>query len=378
MRNRFYSVSDARIAARRRMPRVMFDYVDGAAGNEFANHNNCQQLAGIRLLPRVLRQVNNRRLDTEILGQQFSTPFGIAPMGMCNLTWPNADRSLAKLAKSRNLPLAISTMSSTSLEQMARWAGTNCWFQLYSGQSGKLTMALVDRAEKAGYQTLILTVDVPVVAPRLRDLKNGFKPEMRIGPKRFIDFALHPRWSIGTLMAGKPSLANVADGGFDRNAPRGLLDWEFLDRLREKWKGNLIVKGVLSPADAVRIQSAGADAVYVSNHGGRQLESAPSAIQQLALIRQAVGDDYPLLFDSGIRDGESIVRALAVGAGYVMLGRAMLYGLGAGGAAGLEDIADLLTTEVDLAMAQLGITKTEQINQSMLVSESNYQQTCIF
>jgi L-lactate dehydrogenase (cytochrome) len=178
---------------------------------------------------------------------------------------------------------------------------------------------------------------------------------------------MHPEWSIKSLIAGVPSLANFTPGSFDRDAKRGLADWGFLDQLRDTWRGRLIVKGVLSTADAVRIKSAGVDAIYVSNHGGRQLDSAPAAIDQLPLIRQSVGPDFPLLFDSGIRDGEGVIKALAMGADFVMLGRALLYGLGAGGEAGLSKIIHLISNEISLAMAQLGCSDVAKINQELLV-----------
>ncbi|MGI9316353.1 MAG: alpha-hydroxy acid oxidase, partial [bacterium] len=241
-----HCIDDARDYASRRLPRIMFDYVDGAAGAEIANQLNQDRIAQLRLMPRVLVNVDERDLSTQFLGREWNLPFGIAPMGMCNLTWPGADRMLADAAKRFNIPMTLSTMSSTSLEQVADWTKDNGWFQLYVGQSETQAMQLVQRAEDSGYSTLMLTVDVPQVAPRIRDLKNGFKAPLRIGPRQFLDFACHPKWSLSTLFAGAPALANFAPGEFDRDAGRGLVDWNFLDRLRHRWKGHLVVKGVLS------------------------------------------------------------------------------------------------------------------------------------
>ena len=253
MAKKIFSVDDARLLARWRIPRLMFDFIDGAAGNEQAKRLNRQALDEIRLQPRVLVNVDKRTLKKSFLGRVWGLPFGIAPMGMCNLAWPGTDDMLAAAAIEHNIPLALSTMASSTIEDIGKQAGQNAWFQLYVGQSEALAMELVSRAEAAGYPVLILTVDVPQVAPRLRDLRNGFKVPFRIGPKQFLDFATHPRWSIQTLLTGAPSLANVSanagDKAFKRNDSRGLVDWAFLERLRERWPRTLIVKGVLSGED---------------------------------------------------------------------------------------------------------------------------------
>jgi L-lactate dehydrogenase (cytochrome) len=351
------------------MPRIMFDYVDGAAGDEIANRLNCEQLDRMRLLSRVFVNVDERKISKTLFGKMWGLPFGIAPMGMCNLTWPQADLMLARAAKRFDIPMTLSTMSSTSIEKIAEAAGNHAWFQLYVGQSEEAAFELVDRAHNCGYKTLILTVDVPQVAPRIRDLRNGFKSPLQIRAKQFIDFALHPHWSINTLKQGKPVLANFPPDSFDRDARRGRVDWDFLDRLRQKWTGNLVIKGVLNSIDAERIKGAGADAIYVSNHGGRQLDSAPASIDQLPLIRKAVGDDFPLLFDSGIRNGEGIIKALANGADYVMVGRAMLYGLGADGERGLIRIISILENEISNAMAQLGCTDITHLGREVVVDQ---------
>ena len=245
------------------------------------------------------------------------------------------------------------------------------WFQLYVTGTLEAAWGLVDRAKAAGYQVLILTVDVPRVAPRPRDVRNGFTMPFQIGPRQFMDFALHPHWSIASLIHGMPGPANFDNApggkGFDRHASRAGANWAFLDELRRRWDGKLIVKGVLSPEDAQRIQAAGADAIYVSNHGGRQLASAPPAITALARVRAAVGPDYPLVFDSGVRSGVDILNALACGADLVMLGRPLLYALGADGARGLASLLDALVNELGVAMAQLGLADVGDIRASHLV-----------
>ena len=224
------------------------------------------------------------------------------------------------------------------------------------------------RAAAVGYTHLVLTADVPRVARRIRDLRNGFQVPFRLGVRQFCDFARHPRWSLATLANGAPRMMNFADAepgaGFARDAVRAA-DWDFLDRLREQWRGKLIVKGVLSADDARRIKAAGADAVYVSNHGGRQLDSAPPAITRLPAIRAAVGADYPLIFDSGVRSGEDVVKALALGADFVMVGSPMLFAIAAG-TRGLESLLDVFAEEISVVLAQIGIPRVDEISDAVL------------
>jgi len=375
-----HCMEDFRLRARRRMPRMIFDALDGAAGTETASHLNASALAALRLQPRILVNVENRELRTTFLGRQWDLPFGVAPMGMCSLFWPGADHALASAARTRNMPLGVSTMASTRIEDMIELAGGNAWFQLYAGDSVTTTESLVERARRAGYETLILTADVPVLAPRIRDYRNGFEVPFTMGPRQVADFACHPRWLLQTLRNGSPKAVNVspvADNttssggtkGFRGETGRGRVDWAFLSRLRSLWPNKLIVKGIMSPEDAQLAVAAGTDALYVSNHGGRQLDSAPAAIEMLPRIRQAVGSDIPLIFDSGVRSGEGVAKALACGADFVMLGRPFLYAVGAGGPAGLEQMLDMLANDLGIVMAQLGCTRTVQLDRTSLAVE---------
>ena len=373
MTGSYFSVDDFRAGARRRMPRIIFDALDGAAGNETASRRNRAAFEDVCLQGRVLVNVEDRAIQTWFLDREWQVPFGIAPMGMCDLFWPGADKAMARVAREVGLPLGVSTMSSTTLEQLFDLAGGNAWFQLYAGESDQLTHNLVARAASTGYQVLILTADVPALAPRQRDLRNGFKMPFRIGPKQALDFACHPQWTLATLKNGRPKFRNINSvsknvtvgtrvGQFRREAGRGHFDWNFLRELRAQWPHKLILKGVMCAEDARNAVDAGVDAVYVSNHGGRQLGSAPPAISMLPLIREALGPEYPIVFDSGVRSGEDIVRTLASGAGFVMLGRPFLYALGAGGAGGLSQLLSLLMNELSTVMAQLGCTRTAQLD----------------
>jgi L-lactate dehydrogenase (cytochrome) len=356
--------------AQKRLPRLVFDYIDGAAGQETAALGNTGDFDLIKLSPRVLADLQSPDLGTSFLGKPYSLPFGIAPMGMCNLAWPGADRVLASLAQKMALPLGVSTAASTPMAQMFKDSGGQAWFQLYVSGSADAGLALAQRATQAGYDTLVLTVDVPKVAPRPRDVRNGFQMPFRMGPRQFVDFALHPRWSLATLWAGAPTPANFDphQGGFDRHASRAGANWAFLDQLRGQWRGQLIVKGVMHPDDAERIAKMGVDAIYVSNHGGRQLDAAPSAISALHQIRQRLGPQFPLVFDSGVRTGEDVVKALSCGANMVMLGRPVLYALAAGGEGGLQQWLASLREELWVTLSQLGLSRIQDVGPHNLAS----------
>lgn len=352
-----HSSEDARRIARRRLPWMVFDYIDGSAGAETGAARNRAALDAATLRPRVLRNVSDRSLATTLFGQPALRPFGIAPMGMCNLAGPGADLMLARLAAKYQIPHGVSTVASTPLEKIIEVAQGHAWFQLYFSGDGIGTFKLVERAKAAGYETLVLTVDVPEVGRRPRELRHGFKMPFKIGPRQFIDFALHPRWSLMSLFQGKPQMANFLMDGyeFDRTESRARADWDTLARLRDAWPGNLVVKGVLDVQDAVALKAAGVDAIQVSSHGARQLESAPAPFAMLPQIRAAVGADYPLFFDSGLRSGEDALKALTNGAGFVFFGRILQFAIAAGGETGLHQLWQILSDEMSIAMAQTGL-----------------------
>lgn len=353
-----HSYDDARRLARRRLPWMVFDYIDGAAGNGVAEARNLAALQNIELQPRVLVNVAKRELGVQVFDHAGKVPFGISPMGMCNLSGPGADVMLAEMAAKHQVPVGVSTVASTSLETMIEKAEGHAWFQLYFSGDGSGTTKLVERAKAAGYKTLIMTLDVPEVGRRPRELRRGFKMPFKIGPMQFIDFALHPRWSISSLIAGAPDLANFQMPGFtfDRTESRAAADWEFLKRLRDQWDGNLVAKGVTDVSDALQLQKAGVDAIQVSTHGGRQLDCAPAPILALKAIRKAVGPDYPLFYDTGLRSGEDVVKAYHMGADFVFFGRAMQFAIAAGGRDGLAQFWNMLADETGLTLAQIGRT----------------------
>lgn len=352
--------------AKSKLPRMIYDFIAGGTGMELAESANAQGFAGVVLQPRVLRNVESINLDTQLLGRTWQRPYGIAPMGMCNIVCPSADQQLSKQAAKRKIPHCVSTAASTTLEDTIKQSEGNCWFQLYAGTNQAMTDELIDRAEIAGYEVLVFTVDTPRHSRRVRDLNNGFSVPLKWGPKQLVDFATHPGWSLSMLAAGGPEPMNYktskVENSFERYDSRGASDWVFFDNLRKRWKGKLVVKGVTSCDDAIRLRDSGCDAIYVSNHGGRQLDRGLSAIKALPEIRAVVGRNCPLIFDSGIRCADDIVSALALGASFVMLGRPLLYALAAGGARGLEQYFGFMDEDLKSVMAQIGETAIPNID----------------
>ena len=364
-----HSSEDAQILALRRLPELISGFIEGGTGREHGIANNLEAFKHIKLQSRVLKNIDNRSIVAAFLGQTYDVPFGIAPMGMCNVVHPKADRFLAELAKSRKMPLVVSTASSTEIEELHTVASECVWFQLYVLSSIEHSFSLVKRVKASGCKTLVLTVDVPQPSRRIRDLRSGFKVDFRLGPRQIYDLAKHPIYSLRMLLAGQPTPAHFTTDGvqFDRNASRSLANWDFLKKLREFWTGHLIVKGVLSVPDAQQIKNIGADAIWVSNHGGRQLDSAPAAISILPHIRDALGPAYPLILDSGVRGGEDILKALVCGANFVMLGRPWLYAIGAEGDKGLQNLLQALSVDLSIAMAQIGVRSIKEIGRQNLV-----------
>jgi len=353
-----HSAGDARRLAKRRLPWMVFDYIDGAAGEGRGADRNRSALDDAVLESRILRDVSERSLSVSLFGETAGRPFGIAPMGMCNLSAPGADLMLARLAARHHVPHGVSTVASTPMEKIIEVAEGYAWFQLYYSGDGAGSFKLVERAKTAGYKTLVLTVDVPELGRRPRELRHGFKMPFQIGPRQFVDFALHPRWSLTQLAAGKPRMANFDMDGFDfdRTESRAKADWDTLAKLRDMWDGNLVVKGVLNAEDAIALKGAGIDAIQISSHGSRQLDSAPSPFAVLPQIREAVGSDMPLLFDSGLRSGEDVLKVLNAGVSFAFFGRSLQFAIAAAGEAGLNRLWEVFSDELSAAMAMTGRT----------------------
>lgn len=374
------SIDDLRAIARRRLPRFAFDFIDGGAESETGLARNRKALDEILLTPRYLTDVTRIETETELFGRSYAAPFGIAPMGFINMAWPGTDLMLARLAARQGVPHLVSTAASTSLEELAEAAEGRAWFQIYVSSDAEVTGRILDRAEAAGYEALVVTVDVSAPAKRDRDIRNGLRIPFRPTPDILADLALHPRWSLGSLRHGAPHFANLSGEHAGALANLTLaevqerllmasgFDWEALKRLRDRWKGPLVLKGILRADDALLAAKAGCDGLIVSNHGGRQVDYGPASIEALPAIAEACAGRMKLLFDSGVRRGADIVRAKALGADFAFAGRAFAYGAAAGAEAGVARAFELLDMELRRTLAQIGRPVFREVDAAALAS----------
>ncbi|MBO1081298.1 alpha-hydroxy acid oxidase [Roseomonas haemaphysalidis] len=367
------SLEDLEPAARRFLPRPVFAYVSGGAESNWSLRDNRAAFAEYGLRPATLIDVSARSLATPLLGQDYATPFGIAPMGFSALAAYRGDLVLAQGAAAAGIPMMLSGASLIAMEAVIR-ANPRAWFQAYLLGDMARMEGLVNRAAAAGFGTLAVTVDVPVLANRENNVRAGFSAPLRPSARLAWDGMMRPAWTLGTFLRtlrrhGMPHFENAgpARGAplLSRTEPRDLaqrdhLDWRRLERVRQLWRGPLVIKGILTAEDARRARDSGADAVVVSNHGGRQLDGAISPLRALPEVVEAAGP-LPVILDSGIRRGTDVLKALALGASFVFVGRPFLYAAALGGEAGLRHAISLLAEEVSRDMALLGVTATGQL-----------------
>ncbi|MBO0896144.1 alpha-hydroxy acid oxidase [Arthrobacter sunyaminii] len=361
------NVWELRDIAKRRIPAAAFDYVDGGSFGEHALNRNRAAFDDVEFVPHVLRDVTSVDLRTKIAGTESALPVGIGPTGLTRLMHTEGEIGGARAAAAFGIPFSLSTMGTASIEELAAEVPDAAkWFQLYLWKDRGRSRELVNRAAAAGYGALIVTVDTPVAGARLRDTRNGMTMPPTLTPKTVLDASYRPEWWFNFLTT-KPlgfanfegervSLAETVNTMFEPS-----LNFEDLGWLRETWPGKLIVKGIQSPQDAVESFARGADAIVVSNHGGRQLDRAPVPLRILPDIRAAVGPDAEIILDSGIMSGGDIVAAIAAGADFTLIGRAYLYGLMAGGRQGAERTLELLRTEMTVVMQLLGVTSLAEL-----------------
>lgn len=370
------SIEDLRRKAQKRIPRFAFEYLDSATGRELGAKVNRDALDAIGFMPSVLCGRTKANLQAKLLGKPYDLPFGIAPVGMSGLMWAGAERMLAQAAVAHNIPFSLSSVAVASPEDVALHIGQNGWFQHYPVKSADLRRKMLPRIKAAGFHTLIITVDVPEESRRERQRRANLTVPPKADLRTLTEMAVRPAWCLAQLREGiMPRMRFFDDYVPQRGREsfthagaliRGIPDWQYLEELRAEWDGHLIVKGVLRPEDAKRMVEIGADCIWVSNHGGRQFEAGPAVIDQLPKIRAAVGKDVPLIYDSGVAWGLDVMRALAKGADFVMVGRAFQYAVAAFGRKGIDHLVHILKADITANMSQLGLEILDQLPSYLL------------
>jgi L-lactate dehydrogenase (cytochrome) len=372
-------IEDLRQIARRRVPRSFFEYCEAGSYAEETLAANRADLSAIRLRQRVMVDVSKRSTASEILGEPVSLPLALAPTGLTGMQHRDGEILAARAAEAAGIPFCLSTMSICSIEDVAEATAKPFWFQLYVMRDRDFSRSLVERAIAARCSTLVLTLDLQIQAQRHRDIKNGLIVPPKIRLNNLIDMATKPRWALGIARGRRKTFGNLEGrvsgisgasslGAWSNSQFDPTLDWDDVKWVRSIWPGKLVLKGVLDVADALAAVGTGADAIVVSNHGGRQLDGAPSAVSALPRIVDAVGSRMEILFDSGVRSGQDVFRALALGARACMIGRAFLYGLGAAGEAGVAKVIDIIRKELDITMALTGTRRVSEIDRTAIAA----------
>lgn len=371
------TIEDLRHLAKKRTPKMFYDYVDSGSYTESTYQSNESDFSNYHLRQRVAVDMSDRTLATKMLGQPVTMPTALAPIGIAGMQHADGEILSAKAAEKFGIPYTLSTMSICSIEDIAEHTTAPFWFQLYFMRDHDFSKRLVARAKAAGCSALVLTLDLQVLGQRHKDIKNGLSSPPKLTMKNLLDMALHPRWCMGMVSTHRRQFGNIVghvDGISDMSSlgawaaeqfdPR--LDWDEVKRIQDWWGGKLILKGILDVEDAEIAARTGADAIVVSNHGGRQLDGAPSAISMVSEIANAVGKEIEVWMDGGIRTGQDILKAWALGARGTMLGRSYIYGLAAGGEAGVTKSLEILRKELDITMALCGHRDINQVDQTIL------------
>lgn len=373
------SVADLRAIARRRLPRGVFDYIDGAAEDERTLAANSAAFAAVTFRPRVLRDVGEVDPSTTLLGRPLPLPLVLAPTGFTRIADPDGELAVARAAARAGLPYTLSTLSTRSIEEVAAASAGPKWFQVYVWRDRGLVKEMIGRASSAGYEALVLTVDTAVLGRRERDVRRGFSLPPKIGLGTLVDGALHPGWTWRFLRSEPIRFANVQESAGVGDGTTAVtlsdyvntqfdpgLSWRDVEWMRSEWHGPLVVKGIQTVDDARLAAEAGVEAIALSNHGGRQLDSAPAPLDLVAPVADAVGDRLEIICDGGVRRGSDIVKAVALGARACMAGRAYLYGLGAAGERGVDHVLGLLDADVRRTMALVGASGVAELGRELV------------
>ena len=379
-------IDDLRTLYRARVPRMFYDYCESGSYTEQTFRDNVSDFSAIRLRQRVAVDMSGRTTASEMIGQPVAMPVALAPVGSCGMQHADGEILAARAAETFGVPFTLSTMSICSIEDVAARTSKPFWFQLYVMRDVDFVDAIIERARAAKCSALVLTLDLQILGQRHRDVRNGLSSPPRLTIPNMIDMAMHPRWSMGMLRTPRRQFRNIV--GHVRNVQRladltawaneqfdPKLDWSKVTRIRDRWGGRFVLKGILDPEDARKAADAGADAIIVSNHGGRQLDGALSTIRMLPHIVKAVGDRTEVWIDGGIRTGGDILRALALGARGTMIGRSYIYGLGAMGGTGVTKALDLLQKELDITMALCGERTVQGLGRHNLLLPKGFFET---
>lgn len=375
------SIEDLRRIARRRLPRGVFDYIDGAAEDERTMANNAHDFARIEFRPRVLRDVSDIDTGTTVLGRRIPLPLLLSPTGFTRIADSQGELAVARAAGRAGLPYALSTLSTRSIEEVAGAAEGPKWFQVYTWKDRGLVAEMLERAGAAGYEAIILTVDTAVLGRRERDVRRGYTLPPKVGLGTLIDGAFHPGWTIDFLRGGAITFSNVAGREGDGSTAVSLaayansqftqaLSWSDIDWLRSRWERPIVLKGIQTVEDAKQAVASGVDAIELSNHGGRQLDGAPSPIALVEPVAQEIAGAIDIICDGGVRRGSDIVKALALGATAVAIGRPYLYGLGAAGERGVDHVLEFFRTGMERTMALTGVRSVAEIDRDLVVWRS--------
>ena len=377
------SIEDLRILAKRRVPRMFYDYADSGAWSESTYRANEADFQRIYLRQRVGLDISNRTLATTMVGQPVTMPVALAPVGLTGMQHADGEILAARAAAAAGVPFTLSTMSISSIEDLAKNSQEPFWFQLYVMKDREFIDRLIDRAKAAGCSALVLTLDLQILGQRHKDVKNGLTAPPRLTLPNLLNIAVRPRWWLGMLGTKRRSFGNIVGhikGVTDMRALSAwtaeqfdpTLNWDDVKRIKDRWGGKLILKGILDPIDAELAAQTGADAIVVSNHGGRQLDGAMSSIAALPAIARAAGGRIEVLMDGGIRSGQDVIKALALGAKGVFIGRAYVYGLGAMGEAGVARALEIIRKELDVTMALCGLRDVRQVNTDILARPQSH------
>ena len=374
--NLYPSVKHLHAAAKKKLPKFSLDYVEGGTGLEVGLRRNREALDATTINPKYINDWPSLNTEVNLFGRNFSYPFGIAPMGLASLQWPKAELIFADAAKNANIPVGLSTSCTVAIEEFGAAAGDHGWFQLYPPQDEEINDDLLERAERSGLEVLMVTVDVPARGWRPRDMYNGLSLPPRVTAASLYQAACRPRWSLATLASGIPYFKTMGRYSKDKSF-RGMADFmrqelgkpvtrERLKHIRRKWKGPLVIKGIMHPADAEAAVKMGYDGILVSNHGGRQLDACLSPVEVLADIITQVDGRAMIMVDSGFSNGLDIARGIALGADFVFCGRAFMWGVSVLGQKGPEHVINLLSNELQLALTQIGCPSVNELNTSWL------------